>query len=416
MKPSRRILLISPVAPSIRGAGSAQRAFFHMQTLSALGELHLVVAWPRSTIPDLRETAEFCASSQVIPIRNKEKSSKVPGLSLFRKLLYVYLNQYRVDDDALGRWLDTVGDIVFDMVLCFQTWSFLFWEKIRAVRPIKNVALFVDIDDILSNVYRLELATTGRRLGLETQLMTRVDIIKARFTEQRMCRAAKLLSVCSKTDLERIEKQYKISGRAIIVPNTVPFFEGLPLVQESYFSTIVFVGTMNYWPNEDAARYLCQEILPVLRQVHRKELRLLLVGRNPSPTVQQLRALLGVTVTGAVDDVRDYYAQADLVVVPLRVGGGTRIKILEAMMFERPVVSTTIGAEGLDFVPDEEIIIADDPTSFAHACARLLNEAALRQKIARNGRAAVLAKYERTAVQEMVRCTIAQHFDFDRRV
>jgi polysaccharide biosynthesis protein PslH len=138
---------------------------------------------------------------------------------------------------------------------------------------------------------------------------------------------------------------------------------------------IVFVASMDYHANVDAAAYFARDIWPAVRkrvQEHAgAEVRFTIVGRSPTPEVLELQNLPGIEVTGTVPDVRPYYREAVAVVVPLRVGGGTRLKILEAMAAGVPVVSTTLGAEGLDVEPGRDLLTADTPASMAEAIASL---------------------------------------------
>ena len=135
---------------------------------------------------------------------------------------------------------------------------------------------------------------------------------------------------------------------------------------------IVFTGSMDWLPNEDGLEWFCDEILPLVR-AKVPAATLSVVGRNPSPRVKSLAARhTGVTVTGTVPDVRPYLERAGAIVVPLRIGGGTRLKIYEGMSMGRPTVSTTIGAEGLPVHHGAEILIADSATDFAEAVAGVL--------------------------------------------
>jgi glycosyltransferase involved in cell wall biosynthesis len=137
---------------------------------------------------------------------------------------------------------------------------------------------------------------------------------------------------------------------------------------------------MRYFPNMDGARYLVEEIVPRLREVLGHDFEVRLVGHAP-PVVQQLAADPNVVVTGFVDDLDRELNEADLVVVPLRHGSGTRLKILEAFAHGIPVVSTSVGAAGIECTDGRDLLLADDADAFAGACARLLGDAALRARV-----------------------------------
>ena len=131
-----------------------------------------------------------------------------------------------------------------------------------------------------------------------------------------------------------------------------------------------------------------------------------IVGGVPPPDIRAFDALRGVRVTGQVKDVRDYMATARALIVPLRSGGGTRLKILEGLSFGVPTVSTSIGAEGLDLVPGEHLLIADEPRSFADAVLAILDDAALRARLRASGRQFVEEHYDWRVVQDHLRAVL----------
>jgi len=141
---------------------------------------------------------------------------------------------------------------------------------------------------------------------------------------------------------------------------------------------IVFVGSMDWEPNIDAVEYFCRQMWPTILAAS-PGARFQIVGRNPHPRVQALKSS-SVEVTGTVPSVPEFLRSATVVVVPLRIGGGTRLKIFEAMAMGKAVVSTTIGAEGLDVTPGRDLILADDPERFAAAIIDLIRDSALRRK------------------------------------
>lgn len=147
---------------------------------------------------------------------------------------------------------------------------------------------------------------------------------------------------------------------------------------------LVFTGSMDWLPNEDGIRWFVDEIYPLLKK-RVPDISLTVVGRNPFPSLHQLAARdPSVEVTGRVPDVRPYMEAAEVYVIPLRIGGGTRLKVFEAMAMERPIVSTTVGAEGLPVRDGENLLLADTPVEFSEAVARLLANRELATKLAAN--------------------------------
>jgi len=156
---------------------------------------------------------------------------------------------------------------------------------------------------------------------------------------------------------------------------------------------LAFVGSMDWMPNEDGVLFFCREVLPRVRQSE-PDVTLSIVGRAPTPAVKRLAQESGIEVTGTVDDVRAYLGQACATIVPLRVGGGTRLKIFEAMAAGKAVISTTIGAEGLPTESGRHLLIADDAEAFAAAVVRIVREPELRRRLEREARTLVTRHYD----------------------
>lgn len=158
-------------------------------------------------------------------------------------------------------------------------------------------------------------------------------------------------------------------------------------------NTLVFTGSMDWQPNEDGVLFFCRKILPLIRKSI-PNIVLWVVGRNPSPAVQRLsQESAGVRVTGRVDDIRPYVAKASVYIVPLRVGSGTRLKIFEAMAMGKPIVSTTVGAEGLPVTDSIDIFFADEPEHFAERVVTLLQDKEVRGRLGASARRLVEEHY-----------------------
>ena len=190
--------------------------------------------------------------------------------------------------------------------------------------------------------------------------------------EKAMCRRFDSIVAVSAEDRDQIREEYGASD-VFEVPTGVDtdFFK--PSGTENVDPhNVVFTGSMDWLPNEDAIRYYTERIQPIVRQSI-PDATLTVVGRNPYPGLLELsRRDPSIIVTGRVDDVRPYMERAAAYVVPLRIGGGTRLKIYEAMAMEKAIVSTTVGAEGLPVSDGKELRIADTPETFAAAVVSLL--------------------------------------------
>jgi glycosyltransferase involved in cell wall biosynthesis len=161
---------------------------------------------------------------------------------------------------------------------------------------------------------------------------------------------------------------------------------------------LVFCGSMDWLPNVDAVVHFVADILPLIRR-ELPEATFTIAGRSPDAKVlKAVEGIRGITVTGKVDDMRPYLWGSKISVVPIRIGGGTRLKIYECMAAGLPVVSSTVGAEGLRYTDDEDILLADDPPAFAAACVRLLKDAAARQTLAQNALHRVQSEFSWEAV------------------
>jgi len=171
-----------------------------------------------------------------------------------------------------------------------------------------------------------------------------------------------------------------------------------PRAEKEIPNSLFFTGSMDWLPNEDGILYFVNEILPVIRRLV-PDVTLSIVGRKPSRRLQNLAARAPyIRLTGWVEDVRPYLAQSAVFVVPIRIGGGTRLKIFEAMSMAKAVVSTSIGAEGLPVNKDQHILLADDPASFADSTARLLLDASRREQLGQAARRLVQENYSWAAV------------------
>jgi glycosyltransferase involved in cell wall biosynthesis len=229
---------------------------------------------------------------------------------------------------------------------------------------------------------------------LHAALYSAVQWHRLRRYEARVCREADAVVAVSEADAALL-RRLAPEGRYLVLPNGVDtaafaFREAPPAEPPE----LVFTGTMDFRPNVDAALWFAEAILPLVRRA-RPDVRCLVVGKAPDARLLAVAQRgPGLVVTGAVPDVRPYLARAAVYVVPMRMGSGTRLKVLEAMAAGVPVVSTRVGLQGIAATPAEEAYAADAPGAFAAAVLRLLGDAGERARLAQRARALVEARYD----------------------
>jgi glycosyltransferase involved in cell wall biosynthesis len=253
----------------------------------------------------------------------------------------------------------------------------------------RSIPIVVD----LHNVYSLiasRMSEEHRNAAIRKVLQREAKLL--RMQEKKVCKLADGIAVVSDEEAD----YYRGLGakRIAIAPNgaEVSRFAGLPTGRESGPIVILFLGTLDWGPNVQAAIALADRIFPAIL-AKRPDSRLLLVGKHPSPEVMKIGHRTGVTVTGTVESTLPYLEQATIMAVPIESGGGTRLKILEAMASGLPVVSSTVGAEGIGAVDGESIVISavDD---MAHAILDLASNELRMKSIATNARQLVQEKYD----------------------
>jgi sugar transferase (PEP-CTERM/EpsH1 system associated) len=250
--------------------------------------------------------------------------------------------------------------------------------------------------NVEAEIWRRHAETRSGRLGrflYQTQHRRMLQ-----FEARTLARFDGVLGV-SEADRDTFARLYPgaIKAPVHVIPTGVDteFFSPAPSRPDS--RSLVFTGSMDWLPNEDAMLFFCREVLPLIRR-EEPEVTLSIVGRAPTAAVARLAQQSGVVVTGRVDDVRPHIADAAIYIVPLRIGGGTRLKIFEAMSMGKAVVSTTIGAEGLPVTDGTHLMLADAPQAFADGVVRLLRDVGQRRSLEADARALVVEHYDWAAV------------------
>jgi glycosyltransferase involved in cell wall biosynthesis len=381
-----RLLYITPVAPAETGNGVAMRAAQVLRHLTATYRVSLLI------LP-LYQNVEVAAAPRWMSERCADIRWAWPPVPYDEAA--VTPDEYSAWQDA---WVDEIGrayhDESFDTIHLFRTSVLALAQRYLKRPDLQRATIQLDLDDVESRTQR-RLAGLYARYGHEADRNVAEQRSRVAFQiERQLLTEWDRLFVCS--EMDRIELEQRLpNGRAeiVVLPNRVHLPAIPPSRADSGPLTILYVGTLGYFPNADGLSWFCREVLPRMREWSPLELRLFVVGSGALDDVRDLGHIPEVEIIGEVERLDEWYARADLVIVPLRAGGGTRIKLIEALAYQRPVVSTTLAAEGLDVQDGTHLLIGDRPAIFARQCLRLLEDRDLAARLAANGRALVEARY-----------------------
>ena len=378
-----KLLMVTPNLPSPTGGANTRN--YHL--LQALARKHTVslLAFANSDeleiMTDLSYLECLTHELQVIPQgmnrmkRFQQFASVVCGQS------YLFdLHTSAALQDALNAMLarEHYDGVLFESSL------------MAGYRLPENVITIIDEHNIehelLQRIYQCENVPLRKWYNWhESRILKRI--------EMEYCRKADIVLVVS--ERERLLLQELLPEQVIeVVPNGVDIasFHGSDSLQE-IADQIIFTGTMDYYPNIQAVLFFAKNCWPLIRK-QVPTATWLIVGKNPPLEVQRLATTLSdVTVTGTVPDVRSYLMRSSVAIAPIQAGGGTRLKILEALAAQKATVSTTIGCEGLAVIPGKHLLVADEPEAFVQAVVTLLRNPYMRKVLGSAGRALIEAEY-----------------------
>jgi len=398
---SERLLFISCVPPRAQGIGIEQRAWRNLQTVARHQAPDLVLALTSAqfkVLPELHEVKAVCRSVHVVHLRSMTQTpSHRSSLALIGQRLVRFGQPDLVASlDELQAVVKAIGGIRFERVFCFRLRCFEVWRQLQKLGW-EHQRLLVDFDDIESLAQRRARMLAASKLGFVMRVCSWIEERKTTRIEVSALQSAEVF-VCSSEDRNRLLERVPYAP-VHVLPNSYPLLPQLAPSPSFGTLRILFIGTLSYAPNIDGAQFFCEQVLPLVQQGSAQPVRVAIVGRNPTPNVLVLHKPPEIDVVGEVASIESAYMHADLVVVPIRHGGGTRIKILEALALGRPVVTTTLGCEGLNRRNDVEVLVADSAAEFARACLRLARDPTLAKALVLRGREALQSHFQDTAVQ-----------------
>ena len=380
-----RVLIVTPSLPYPPVWGFGIRVYQMVRHLSVRHSVSLLTfAGP--------EQAESIQELERIGLRLFTVAPAAPGFvgkrvmqfgSLFARLSFQHRSLYA---EAMQRGLtQLLGNEEFDIIQVesSQMGVYDYGGHSPVILDEHNIEY-----ELLHRVYRGERSPLRRFFNWSEHL-------KFKREEQRLWNEVDACVLTSERERE-IFATHEPGKASAVVPNGVDTTFFRPSAAPVDPNSIVFTGLMRYRPNVDGASYFVKEVLPLIVRA-RPEIRLTIVGAGPTAAVRQL-AGQNVVVTGMVPDVRPYLESASVFVVPLRMGSGTRLKVLEGLAMGKATVSTSIGCEGIDVRDGEHLLVRDGPQSFADAVLRLLDDQDDAAALGLRGREVVLQKYDWQAI------------------
>ncbi len=404
MTTRQKILLVTPGVPHPLNSGVNIRVSNIARALAEVGEIHLLSL---ANGADLAGFADAQNSGDGWwQLYESVQLHRHPAWRAFEPQIYTRRLAFRrFATTPLMYESYPVGPLRAAMQAKVDSFDLIWVERLFVAHGLGDFAtrMIVDVDDLES----VKLARQIESGAMNDHAALRREVKRLAHFEQAAASKYRRVATCSRQDADTISR-----GRdnAFVLPNGVDddFFRGEATATQA--PRLVFVGTLNYPPNADAVLYFCQQILPALRD-RIPDVAVDIVGRSPPDAVKNLADGKHVFVHADVPDVACFVQAAALSIVPLRVGGGTRLKILESLALGTPVVSTTIGAEGLDLQHQEHLLLADTPSEFVAAIVAVLDDAGLRRRLASQGRDRVSKLYRWCEIRRGLSAVVAAELE-----
>ncbi len=389
-----KILILDEEIPYPLNTGKRIRTFNLLKYLAGFHEIIFVCQkHDGANDNDSEALVKIGVRPIVVSSSVRPKKGSLFYLALFRNLFS--MNPYSVDSHFSSEMVHMVNKILseeqIDLIHC---------EWIPYAINMKENFHYPCVVD----AHNVEALIWKRNYEVERNFFKKFYLLlqwkKMEQFEKRYFKKFTKIAAVSKNDRALISEWTSI-GKIGVVDNGVDieYFKKTSTNCEEE-TTIVFTGSMDWRPNIDGIFYFIDKIWPLVQREY-SETKLYVVGRNPTQALRNYaKNKENIIITGTVDDVRPFIDRASVYIVPLRIGGGSRLKILEALSMEKAVVSTSIGAEGLSLENQKDLLIADTPNSFAEKIIALFKDKSLRTKLGKNGKDSVYINYQWAAISE----------------
>ncbi len=379
------LLMVSPHLPD-PSWGAGTRSYYLLKALAEKYTVSLLSLTDESTTTEAHKTLQQINLKQIhlLPLQTSLQDKRAQQLtSIIRNQSYLVSSYYKKElQQAINTILaqDHYDAVIFESVFMA---GYHVPDELTVIIDQHNIE-----HELLQRTYEQERSHSRKWFNWwEARKLKPIELAR--------CRKAQGVLVTSEREYQVLKKLVP-QCHVAVVPNGVDTrlfnkFDG----SQEIANQIIFTGTMNYYPNIQAVLFFARTCWPRI-QAQIPDATWQIVGKSPPPEVEQLATLRGVTVTGAVPDVKPYLAAASVAIVPLLVGSGTRLKILEALAMQKAIVTTSLGCEGLAVETGKHLCVADQPELFAQSIIDLLCSSEKRAALGKAGRALVEAQYSWT--------------------
>lgn len=365
--------------------GGQIRTLEMLRHLHRWHEIHYVAFENPAEPEEVPKSSEYCTRAYPIPHRLPPRGS--PAFTLQAAWNLVNPLPLAVSRYQSSRMKKLITDLLqkehFDRVVC----DFLFTAP--NIPSLKQTTLFQH--NVETSIWDRHLENAGNAFQ---RAFFRTQRNRMAAYEGKICRESAHVVAVSAKDADGFRSRFGVTGVSQVPTGVdVTSFTPKSVARMERSADLVFVGSMDWLPNIDGCTYFVTKILPIIRQ-SKPDCKVAIVGRSPGKDILEMgQRDANIVVSGTVPDIRPYLWGSAIAIVPLRVGGGTRLKIYEAMAAKLPVISTTVGAEGLPVVHGKNILLADTPEDFAQQCINLLDSPDLRCQLAENAWNMVSSEY-----------------------
>jgi glycosyltransferase involved in cell wall biosynthesis len=403
-----KILFLTQIVPFPPDAGPKVKTYHVIRALAGQGHSVTLVSFVRpEEVRHIPALQEICAAVHTVPIHR----SRIADVGYMIRS-YLTNRPFLIERDDLRPMQETVDRLVreddFQFIHADQLTMVQFALRGASALPDKKPKVIFDAHNAVWTI--VERMKDNARFFLKPVLA--IEARRVKQYEGELLRTVDHVLAVTDIDQKLLEEALhfskpKAGGRVspiTVIPIAVDTEKLQPVKRMAGSKNIVTLGTLHYPPNADGIRWFFNEIFPLV-QKRVPDATLTIIGKNPPQDFLELasRNPGRINVTGYVDDLVPYLEKSALMVVPVRAGGGMRVRILEAFAYAMPVVTTTVGLEGIHGTPDHDVIVADTPADFANRTAELLEDASLQEKLAANGRELAVTKYDWQAVLSAMR-------------